>query len=251
MALNASSATEIFHLVFTHQLGLKVDKNLYAIKGGCNLRFYFQSIRYSEDIDFDVVTVARETLKKNVDVILASTSMNSILRTKKIEIVGFSAPKQSDKTQRWKIEIRHESSSTTVPTKIEFSRRDPVDEAILESVDAALISRYSLLPILSKHYPAEKAAFQKIGALINRTETQARDVFDLDLLASRVDWTRLKGKFSDDALDTAAGNAMTISLEQFHSQVVAYLLPEYQDHYSTKAVWDSMQHSLVEKLGAP
>ena len=35
------------------------DKSLIALKGGCNLRFYFASIRYSEDIDFDVVVIRR------------------------------------------------------------------------------------------------------------------------------------------------------------------------------------------------
>ena len=31
------------------------------VKGGCNLRFFFDSVRYSEDIDFDVAVIARET----------------------------------------------------------------------------------------------------------------------------------------------------------------------------------------------
>ena len=52
-------AVERFHLLFLSQLGTRVDKNLYGLKGGCNLRFYWKSIRYSQDIDFDVRTVAR------------------------------------------------------------------------------------------------------------------------------------------------------------------------------------------------
>ena len=49
-------AIEIFHLSFIAQLGRRVDKALFAIKGGCNLRFYCRSIRYSEDIDIDIRT---------------------------------------------------------------------------------------------------------------------------------------------------------------------------------------------------
>ena len=45
-------------------------KHLYAVKGGCNLRFFFKSIRYSKDLDLDVHTTAKETLRKNVNQIL-------------------------------------------------------------------------------------------------------------------------------------------------------------------------------------
>ncbi len=61
---------EQFHLLFLNQLGQKLDKRLYALKGGCNLRFYFNSIRYSEDIDIDVQTIAPLTLRNKVNQIL-------------------------------------------------------------------------------------------------------------------------------------------------------------------------------------
>jgi hypothetical protein len=54
---------ELFHLLFLRQLASGEDRSLIALKGGCNLRFFFGSIRYSEDMDLDVWTMARETLK--------------------------------------------------------------------------------------------------------------------------------------------------------------------------------------------
>ena len=45
---------EQFHLLFLDQLGRKLDKRHYALKGGCNLRFYLRSIRFSEDMDLDL-----------------------------------------------------------------------------------------------------------------------------------------------------------------------------------------------------
>src|SRR3990170_6022446 len=51
---NMRQLIEYFHLIFLDRLGRKIDKRLYTLKGGCNLRFYFQSFRYSEDIDFDI-----------------------------------------------------------------------------------------------------------------------------------------------------------------------------------------------------
>ena len=47
---------ELFHLLFLDQLGRKLDKRFYALKGGCNLSFFMKSIRYSEDMDIDIRT---------------------------------------------------------------------------------------------------------------------------------------------------------------------------------------------------
>ena len=52
--LSDRETVELFHLQFVRALGAGPDKAKYAIKGGCNLRFYFGSIRYSEDLDLDV-----------------------------------------------------------------------------------------------------------------------------------------------------------------------------------------------------
>jgi len=45
MYFDAKQVVEQFHLVFLTLLGRALDKRLYAIKGGCNLRFYFKSFR--------------------------------------------------------------------------------------------------------------------------------------------------------------------------------------------------------------
>src|SRR5471030_1622914 len=88
-------AIELFHLIFVVQLGRRVDKALFAIKGGCNLRFFCRSIRYSEDIDFDIRTMATATLANNVDTILASLAFAQALRTKQIEIEHVTSAKQT------------------------------------------------------------------------------------------------------------------------------------------------------------
>ena len=43
-------AAERFHLIFLGHLSKRVAPELFALKGGCNLRFYFKSTRYSEDL---------------------------------------------------------------------------------------------------------------------------------------------------------------------------------------------------------
>src|SRR5580658_1626074 len=96
-------AIELFHLVFVAHFGRRVAKALFAIKGGCNLRFFCRSIRFSQDIDFDIRTMARATLENNVDSLLKSTVFVQTLRTKQLEIEHVTSAKQTDTTQRWEI----------------------------------------------------------------------------------------------------------------------------------------------------
>src|SRR4051812_12673748 len=156
-------AVERFHLLLLSQLGIRVPKNLCVLKGGCNLRFFLGSIRYSEDIDFDVQTVARETLRKNVNAILESKSFNTILRSQRLAIVEWSAPKQTDTVQRWKVRIELVGSEQAAPTKIEFSRRRIDPGALLEPVNGQLVAAYGLSPILANHYGKETAFLQKVS----------------------------------------------------------------------------------------
>jgi hypothetical protein len=142
-------AIEVFHLTFVAHLGRRVDKALFAIKGGCNLRFFCRSIRYSEDIDFDIRTMATATLANNVDTILASAAFTQALRAKEIDVEHVTSAKQPDTTQRWKAGIRF-AGGPTIPTKIEFSRRRGLDDGHqLEPVDPELIRTYQLHPVLS------------------------------------------------------------------------------------------------------
>src|SRR5262245_20559084 len=112
-------AIEIFHLHFLRAFSTRVDKALFALKGGCNLRFYHRSIRYSEDMDLDIRTLATGTLRSNVETVLEATSFRHTLRSQQLEITESSAPKQTQTTQRWKIHLRLLDTGVTVPTKIE------------------------------------------------------------------------------------------------------------------------------------
>ena len=46
------------------------------------LRFFYQSFRYSEDIDFDIQTISVKTLEKNVDQILSDANFLAILKNR-------------------------------------------------------------------------------------------------------------------------------------------------------------------------
>jgi predicted nucleotidyltransferase component of viral defense system len=238
---------EKFHLLFLTQLGTRIDKKLYALKGGCNLRFFWKSIRYSQDIDFDVHSIGRETLRKNINQILNAPGFKRILRITKIELGHVSQPKQTDTTQRWKIHIRTDDSAVDLPTKIEFSRRKFDEGVVFEGVDPEVIRIHDLRPILANHYGLEAAVAQKIDAAAGRSQTQARDVFDLALLSERAG-PALKTRVDKKKTIMACDNVTSVSFDQFKSQVVAYLLPEYQEHYGAPEIWERLQENVIKIL---
>jgi predicted nucleotidyltransferase component of viral defense system len=241
-------AIEIFHLLFLRNFSARVDKALFALKGGSNLRFYHRSIRYSEDIDLDIRTMAQGTLRSNVEAVLGAASFRQVLRAQQLEVAEVSAAKQTQTTQRWKVQLRQLTPAATFPTKIEFSRR-ALDEGVeLAAVEPELIRRYRLYPVLVQHYGAAAAFAQKISALALRTETQARDIFDLKLLADAGAASAPLRKAQLGQLPTAIDNAMSIGFEDFVGQVVAFLEPEHQADFGKRASWETLQEQVVDTL---
>lgn len=239
-------AIELFHLIFVLHLGRRVDKALFVIKGGCNLRFYCKSIRYSEDIDFDIRTMAPTTLTNNVNTILASAALALELRARQIVIEHVTPAKQSETTQRWKLGIRV-NGGPPIPTKIEFSRRGLDPAPRLEPADADLLRAYALLPVLAQHYSQETAFHQKIVALSKRSETQARDIFDLKLLLDRgAGRTALPAKAQVEK-GPAIEKALSIGFDEFAGQVRAFLVPEYFDYYDRK-IWETLHAEVINRL---
>src|SRR5262249_33676354 len=148
---------------------------------------FFQSIRCSEDLDLDVVVLSPRTLKGRVDRLLGSPALTLPLKTRGIAVTNVSAPKQTETTQRWKLGLNVEGRSVPLRTKIEFSRRNAGDtERLVEPVDRQMALRYQIPPPVVQHYAAATAVRQKIEALLGRPATQARDVFDLQLLKSKL-----------------------------------------------------------------
>ncbi len=238
---------EVFHLLFLRALAARVDPRLFVLKGGCNLRFYFRSIRYSEDMDLDIRTMAVDTLKNYVNRLLESQALIQTLRVQGLEIQDLRAVKQTATSQRWKLQLRTASSPQPVPTKIEFSRRGLDADYAHEPVDAGLIARYRLYPVVSQHYLGSSAVLQKIEALALRQETQARDVFDLKLLLDATAGGAVRG-VAKKTLTTAIENAVAIGYDEFAGQVLAYLEREDQDYYRSRKTWNGLQVAVVNAL---
>lgn len=157
---NAKQYVELFHLLFLDQLSRKLDKKLYALKGGANLRFYFKSIRYSEDVDLDVKIINKETLRNKINGILQSLPFQQILAARRITIFKINAVKQTTTTQRWKLMLQLPNATLPVNTKIEFSRRnlDFNNDVEFAVIDPAILQAYQLAPIMLNHFMENSCA---------------------------------------------------------------------------------------------
>lgn len=246
--LSDREVVELFHLTFLRLLASGPDKDRYIVKGGCNLRFFYGSPRYSDDLDLDVTKAPREALKAKVDKLLASPPLTAALRSSEITLGAVTAPKQTETTQRWKIALVVAGRSRDLHTKIEFSRRGRGGQAQLEPIAQALAHHYRLTPPLVMHYLLPAAIQQKVRALTQRSVVQARDVFDLDLLLARAGGTFSPHLAPGPDLKLAVDRAMELSYGEFAAQVVAFLPPDEAPLHDSQEAWEAMQLRVAEAL---
>lgn len=254
---NPLQLREIFHLEFLRRLGRKIKAQNYSLKGGANLRFFFSSFRYSEDMDLDLSGIKTGILKEVVMNILTAESFQDNLRPFGIERIvppDISKAKQTETTQRFKVHLITENKEDLF-TKIEFSRRSFGSGIIIQAVSEVILRAYKLPPLLAAHYTAEAAIAQKISALAGRSVTQARDIFDLYLLTSQFADVLQKIKTQNNpkisTLTKANDNIFEINFEQFRDTVLSYLTTEDSTVYNTPPAWDEIKlkvSNFIEKL---
>ena len=235
---------EVFHLEFLRWFGRKLEAERYCLKGGVNLKFFFKSIRYSEDMDLDIERAGVEKIKKTVMDILSARGFSDSLKSFGVEKVvppDIAKAKQTETTQRFKIHLLTQSGEDLF-TKIEFSRRGLKGSMKVEPVSMGVLRFYKMSPLLVPHYEAASAIEQKIQALAQRSVLQARDIFDLSLLISQYTAAQQRRLHLGKAvLDKAHENIFLVGFTQFRDTVVAYLGAEDQKTYSSPAAWDEMK----------
>lgn len=248
MNITTRQSVELFHLVFLSFLGKKLDKKQYALKGGCNLRFFFGSPRYSEDMDLDLADIPVHVVKDRVSAILGSAPFRQALEVNGMALEHVTEHKQSETTQRWKMGLHRPGTESPAPTKVEFSRRELRNDVAFDSVAPTLLHRYGMAPFMTAHYTGEAALLQKIEALATRSVTQARDIFDFHLLQSEERMRSIRSLLDEAQLESARQKALSLSFDDFKGQVLAYLHPEDQSAYDSPEAWESMQLGLLEML---
>ncbi len=244
--LSNAQITELFHVAFLDVLSKRLDPARYVLKGGANLRYFFESLRYSEDIDLDINGEAPWGLEEKVDGVLDSGAMKALLRIGGLAIAEFSKPKQTTTTRRWKVGIEVSGRSELVRTKVEFSSRNGEQRYRLEAIPSRIVAPYALRSPSVQHYTEDAPTEQKVMALAGRSEAQARDVFDLDLLLRRRPLAA--GSLDSQILTDAGDRARQLPFAAFRDQVLPFLEPDAVELYETEEAWEQMQTFVAEKL---
>lgn len=234
---------EVFHLEFLRWFNRKLEADRYCLKGGVNLRLFFKSIRYSEDMDIDLIGVRVDKVKKTVMDILSVRGFSDSLKSFGIEKIvppDITKAKQTETTQRFKIHLLT-SAGEDLFTKIEFSRRGMKGEGVVEPVAASILRSYKMAPLLIAHYDAGSAVIQKIHALAQRSVLQARDIFDLFWLSSQCEAADLQKHVGKNIRKTAYDNIFQVGFIQFRDTVIEYLKDEDKRIYSSPEAWDEIK----------
>jgi len=199
-------------------------------------------------MDFDVVGIGRWKLETKVDEILNSGALTQTIRIRGLTISHISKPKQTDTTQRWKVALTIPRQREPFWAKIEFSRRGMDGESRLDQVRTEIAGKYALRPPTARHYLSRAMIVQKITALVQRSESQARDIFDLDLLFRQLSDEMSAGEIGADLVGLATARVTELPFEAYRSQVVEFIEPEVLELYDNERAWDDMQRNVLENL---
>jgi len=243
--LSSLQAVEAFHLGFLRALARRLSPSVYALKGGANLRFFFGSIRYSEDLDLDVEGPPVFELRDKVSAILDSPGLIGSLRPLGIDAIhppDLRRAKQTETVQRFKVHLLT-TAGEDLATRVEFSRRGMDAPIRAESVSSEILRPYRMPPLIVPHYTAVAAVRQKLGALAGRRQPEARDVFDLYVLRAHLDADdeEVVAGLSRRTLQRARERVFEIEYDDYRDKVVAFLAPEERAHHESAGVWDEMR----------
>jgi len=240
---------ELLHLVFLQVLPSYLPVTSYVVKGGANLRLFYDSRRRSRDIDLDYIGDRFHVVEEKIDAALSSRAFRDLLRVGGIALTELSKPKQTDTTRRWKFSV--EGPGAFLNSKIEFSARGSVDpEHTIATARSDVGRPIGLRAVRAEHYLPPAAIRQKVRALANRTHAEPRDVFDLDLLLSSSPAAVTPGELPAATLDAAIQATLALSYDDFRELVVEYIEDDFVHIYDRPEAWEEMVLQVVERLGA-
>ncbi len=229
-------------------LGSRLDPARYVLKGGANLRYFFASERYSEDIDLDLIRPVPWSLEDQVDAALGSPALRSLLSIGGLVLAEHTSAKQTETTHRWKIGIQAPGDSALVRSKVEFTNRDGEGDYTLAPLPDAVVAPYALRPPSVQRYDAATATAQKVAALAGRPQAQARDVFDLELLLRRQ--PLVEGSLDAALLEAAVERALEQDYAAFRDQVLPFLESDAAELVASPGAWEQIQTFVSDRLEA-
>lgn len=246
--VNDREAREAFHTILLLHLRGRVPLSQWRVKGGVNLRLFFNSVRYSEDMDLDADTRARLALRGTIQDFLGDVKARRRLASLGIRdvLTGDGPAKDTETTLRFKLRLEV-GGGVQLPTKVEVSFRPRVrDDAIVEdAASPGIVGQYlggAEMPLVLPHYDRTAAIRQKISALAGRAEVQARDVFDLALLCTSgegFDMRLIARNVDATVLKSARDRAFELGADAYESQVLEFL--DEPDRNANADKWEEYQ----------
>ena len=242
---------EVLHLAFLQALPSRMPVDAYIVKGGANLRLFEQSACRSQDIDLDYAGRADrfDLVEDQVDGVLRSQVFQGVLRLAGVSMSEPTKPKQTGTTRRWEFSV--EGAGAFLNSKIEFSNRGVAEtEYAFETARDDIGRGLGLRVVRANRYLPPAAVRQKIRALGQRSETEPRDVFDLDLLFARYPSAVGRGEVPGPELEAAIDAAYSIDYEAYRELVVDFIEDDQIPVYERTEVWTDMVLKVVARMEA-
>jgi len=243
-------AIELFQLAFCQVAAARLPLEDFALKGGGNLRFFLRSRRRSADLDLDYLGRDFDRFAERVDEVLAARPLAELLRMRDIQqLFEKRRAKDTDTVKRWKFQLTRPGMEQ-VSSKIEFSNRGSSAQAVLEQMDTELARQHGGVAVRIRHYVPVAAIEQKVKALANRSQTEPRDVFDLDHLFRQYPEALAQAQPDPRTARLAKDRAIEIPYADYETLVVEYLEEDFVDIYGTEQAWTDMVLRVVQQLEA-
>lgn len=237
------------HLAFLQLLPSYLPIGSYVVKGGANLRLWYDSRRRSQDIDLDYLGDRFDAVEDKVDAVLASRAFRDLLRLAGVTMTDPTKPHQFETTRRWKFSVH--GPGAYLNSKIEFSARGAdYPERALEPTRVDIGRHIGLRVVKALHYLAPAATRQKIRALAQRSGPEPRDVFDLDLLFSSHPDAVVRGDVPPHQVKRAIDVLFGIDYEAYRRLVIDYIEDEFVAIYGRPEVWTDMLLRVATRLEA-
>ena len=243
---------EGFHLAFLQALATRANLAAWALKGGGNLRLFYASERFSEDLDLDTFDIEPWAFQDRIDQALASSLLTRTLGILGSRIEYANRKERSDTRSKWVIGLRHPAETQLVYTQIEVSHREYPYRGFVkvEPVSQVVVAPYAsaLRRPTFGHYLPRAAIAQKVDALGERDVRQPRDVFDLDLLFRVAPGAVSPGDVEEHRLRTGIARIFEIGYDEYRAKVLSFIEPDALPLYEPIEAWEGMQVAVAERL---
>lgn len=241
-------AIELFHAAFLQVATTQLPLADFALKGGGNLRFFLRSRRRSADLDLDYIGRDFARFAERMDKVMASRALAELVRMRDITLVveGRRA-RDTAMVKRWKFKLARPGMEDA-SSKIEFSSREPIGAPVLEQTDTELARQLGAVAVRLDHYPPVHAIEQKVNALARRSETEPRDVFDLDHLFLQYAGALDAATLEPALIRAAIERANEITYAAYRELVAEYLEEEFVPLFSSEQAWNDMVERVITRL---